>query len=44
MDFLNIQEKFFFKLCDEFRSPHLWKKVGNLWKLRHTVNRDGVDD
>ena len=27
MDYLEIKPKFFFKLCDKFRSPHLWKKV-----------------
>ena len=44
MNYLQIQEGDFFKLCDKFRSPHLWKKEGNLWKLRHTVNNDGIDD
>lgn len=34
----------FFRNLDKFRSPHLWKKEGNLWKLRHTVNNDGIDD
>ena len=37
-------KKDFNKLCDKFRSPHLWKKVSNKWKLRHTANKDGVDD
>ena len=32
------------ELTDRFRSPHLWKKTGSEWKLRHTVNNDGVDD
>jgi N-acetyl sugar amidotransferase len=44
MNYLEIQPQRFFELCDEFRSPHLWKKMGEAWKLRHTVNRDGVDD
>jgi hypothetical protein len=39
-----ITEKFFFKLCDKFRSPHLWKKIKNKWHLRHTVNKDGTND
>ena len=45
MNHLEIDEKKFLKLCDNFRSPHIWKKIskGN-WKLRHTVNRDGTDD
>ena len=39
-----ITENFFFKLCDKFRSPHLWKKIKNKWHLRHTVNKDGIND
>lgn len=27
----------FMALCDEFRSPHLWKHENGQWKLRHTV-------
>ena len=34
----------FHNLVDNFRSPHLWKKVNGNWKLRHTVNKDGTDD
>jgi N-acetyl sugar amidotransferase len=44
MDYLEIKPEKFMKLCDNFRSPHLWKKVNNEWKLRHTVNNDGADD
>jgi len=44
MKFLEIDEKSFFRNCDKFRSNHLWKKVKNKWKLRHTVNQNGVDD
>ena len=44
MKYLKISEGGFFKLLDKFRSPHLWKKVKNEWKLRHTVNKDGTDD
>ena len=44
LDYLNLSERSFFKYCDESRSPHLWKKVKNQWKLRHTVNYDGTDD
>ena len=39
-----VLEKIDSKLCDKFKSPHLWKKIGKKWKLRHTVNKDGVDD
>ncbi len=44
MDYLEIKPERFYELCDEFRSPHLWAKVNGEWKLRHTVNNDGIDD
>ena len=44
MKFLDMKEENFIKTCNKFRSGHLWKKVNNTWKLRHTVNKDGTDD
>lgn len=44
MKYLNIDKKIFFKKINEFRSPHLWKKINNKWVLRHTANKDGYDD
>lgn len=44
MNYLDINPEKFMKLCDQFRSPHLWKKTKHEWKLRHTVNNDGTDD
>ena len=41
MRYLEIKRSDFFKTVDKFRSPHIWKKVKNRWKLRHTVNKDG---
>ncbi len=38
LDYLEIQPEQFRELCDEFRSPHLWEKVGDDWKLRHQVS------
>ncbi len=32
-----MDRDYFMKLADEFRSPHLWKKEGGEWKLRHQV-------
>ena len=29
MKYLGINENFFIKLCERFRSPHLWKKINN---------------
>jgi len=44
LDFIGMSEDHFKELCDEFRSPHLWKQSGSEWHLRHTVNKDGVND
>jgi N-acetyl sugar amidotransferase len=45
MDYLGIDSDYFKgELTDRFRSPHLWKKASDGWKLRHTVNLDGTDD
>ena len=44
MEFLNMKEEEFHQICDKFRSPHLWVKKSNSWKLRHNVNLDGEDD
>tara|TARA_B100000886_G_scaffold205780_1_gene142125 strand:- start:2194 stop:3405 length:1212 start_codon:yes stop_codon:yes gene_type:complete len=44
MKYLGIKKNIFFKTLDKFRSPHLWKKQGKVWRLRHTVNKDGTDD
>ena len=44
MKFLEFKEETFFKICDKFRSSHLWKRKKNIWRLRHTVNNDGTDD
>ncbi len=45
MRFLDLDGEYFkHELTDNFRSPHLWAKINGEWKLRHTVNRDGVDD
>ena len=37
LNYLEIKAEDFNKLCDKFRSPHLWQKTSNGWKLRHTV-------
>ncbi|CAB5083979.1 Legionaminic acid biosynthesis protein PtmG [Olavius algarvensis associated proteobacterium Delta 3] len=44
MDHIGMTRERFMELCDQFRSPHLWAKMDGEWKLRHTVNNDGVDD
>ena len=46
LDYIDISEDKFWDIVESYRSevPHLWKKVGSIWKLRHTVNKDGTDD
>jgi N-acetyl sugar amidotransferase len=44
MEAIGMKPEHFHELADKFRSPHLWANVNGEWKLRHTVNKDGVDD
>jgi len=37
MNYLGMTKDRFMELCDEFRSPHLWKKENGEWTLRHAV-------
>lgn len=37
MDYLEMDEKQFMRLCDEFRSPHLWEKNNGEWRLRMPI-------
>jgi len=38
LDYLSLEEEQFFEIADRFRSPHLWKKTNEGWKLRHKVS------
>lgn len=44
LEYFDIDEDQFFENLDNFRPPHIWRKYNDNWKLRHTVNNDGVDD
>ena len=44
MNYLEMKHEKFHNLCDKFRSPHLWVKDNDVWKLRHNVNKTGYDD
>ena len=44
LDYIDTSEKDFWKIVNKHRSPHLWKKNGSQWVLRHTVSKDGADD
>ncbi len=38
MDFLGMKPERFHELCDQARSPHLWKKENGKWMLRRQVS------
>ena len=44
LEYVDIKKDEFDKLVDKFRPHHLWVKINNEWKLRHTPNKDGIDD
>ena len=37
LDYLNIDEGLFWEVIDSWRSPHLWKRVPDGWKLKRAV-------
>lgn len=44
MEYIEMRPERFHELKDAFRSPHLWKKTVDGWKLRHNVWGGGADD
>lgn len=36
LEYIGMTREEFLALCDQFRSPHLWKVEDNAWQLRHT--------
>jgi N-acetyl sugar amidotransferase len=42
MEYLSIDPDYFIELCDKFRSPHLWEKENDEWKLRRAVWHDEI--
>ena len=38
LEYINISEKKFIETIDSFRSPHIWKKDGNSWKLINLIS------
>ena len=37
LEYIDISEDFFYSTVDKFRSPNLWRKENDIWKLRHTI-------
>lgn len=44
LEYCDISEEYFWRVINSWRSEHIWKKINNEWKLRHTVFGGGVDD
>ncbi len=42
--YINSTKDEFWKTIDKSRSPHIWNNVGDEWRLRRTVTKDGTDD
>ena len=38
LDYMGLTEAQFWEIVDRFRSPHLWKREGDAWVLRHRVS------
>ena len=37
LDYINLDEKKFYRIIDEHRSPHLWKFINKKWRLKHQI-------
>jgi len=37
LEYININENDFFSTIDKFRSPHLWNKINDEWKLMYKI-------
>ena len=37
LDYMGMERDEFLEIADSFRSPHLWRRTGNGWELRHAV-------
>ena len=37
LNYLNITEEHFWEVVDTWRAPHLWKKNGKNWELKHPI-------
>jgi N-acetyl sugar amidotransferase len=44
LKYIDMTKDEFTEIIDAHRSPHIWKKTTEGWKLRHSVSLDGEDD
>lgn len=38
LKYIDVNESEFWKTIDNFRSPHLWEKKNNIWKLKNSID------
>ena len=45
LEYLDISDEQFWRVCDSWRQPHIWDKVNGEWRLKHAVYypEDAVD-
>lgn len=44
LQYCGITEQEFWGVVDSWRPDHIWRKLGDEWRLRHKVDGSGVDD
>jgi N-acetyl sugar amidotransferase len=44
LEYCGITEYEFEDVVDSWRAEHIWRKVGNEWKIRHKVDGSGLED
>lgn len=44
LEYCGITEHDFQDVVDSWRAEHIWRKVGNEWKIRHKVDGSGLED
>jgi N-acetyl sugar amidotransferase len=44
LEYCGITEQEFWNVVDSWRPDHIWRKLGDEWKIRHKIDGSGVDD
>lgn len=45
LEYCDISESYFNEVVDSWRSPHLWgRDKSGAWKLKHNINKTGLED
>ncbi len=43
LDYLGITKEHFWEIMNRYRSPHIWKKDDDVWKLRRIVSNNNLE-